>query len=93
MEKVDSKLEQLSLLTYNIWFENTTPARLAHVFKVIDSSNADFVCLQEMTPSTLDMLKSQPFVQQHYWLSGNAIGRYGTVMLSKVPCHFYESPF
>ena len=86
-------LTSFSLLTYNIWFENITEARLSHIFSILSSSHADFICLQEVTPQTLEMLKSQKFIQQKYWLSGNTISRYGTVMLSSVPCQFYELPF
>ena len=39
----------LKILTYNIWFNFVTQERMAEILKIIEKSDADFVCLQEVT--------------------------------------------
>ena len=43
------KCPKVKILTYNIWFEEVVPERLDSVLAIIEETDADFVCLQEMT--------------------------------------------
>ena len=37
--------EVIRILTYNVWFNQVTKERMSHIFKVLEDSGADFICL------------------------------------------------
>jgi|688.fasta_scaffold432821_1 endonuclease/exonuclease/phosphatase family metal-dependent hydrolase len=52
-----TKPAYLTLFTYNIWFEDHNSAiRYPCIFKMIEDSKADIVCLQEVNRNFLDIL-------------------------------------
>lgn len=60
---------------------------------MIEESNADFVCLQEVTAEFMEEIIKNKHIQKHYYISGNDIDDYGLLILSKWPVYFYEFPF
>ena len=60
---------------------------------MIEQSNADFVCLQEVThPFMHQHLLTNNHVREKYFISGNTLPNYGVLILSRFPCKFYEMP-
>lgn len=88
---------QVKILTYNIWFNETVPERLDAVLKIIEDEDADFVCLQEMTHEIWRYFMGNTYIQSVLRSGGsfspNQFGSYGTVMLSKYPCRYYQCEF
>ncbi|CAF1077723.1 unnamed protein product [Adineta ricciae] len=79
----------LRVITYNIWFDTRyQPQRFHHLNLLLQHTNAQVICLQEMTRSVLQGLISQPWIQRRYLVS-DIDGRtfvtspdsYGVVML------------
>ena len=58
---------------------------------IIEQSNADIVCLQEVThPFMHKHLLNSEFIRKKYHISGNTLPNYGVLILSKFPSHFFE---
>lgn len=81
----------LRLVTYNVWFSTQRQsARAAALFSILRDSEADVICLQEVTPIFLNLLRDESWVRSNYALS-DSIGTtlkgselvYGVVMLWK----------
>ena len=66
---------------------------------VIKEADADFVCLQEVTQDTKDMILKSETIKQNYLVGGGTysgnvfIVQYGLLIISKYPCLFYEKHF
>ncbi|CAF1318321.1 unnamed protein product [Adineta steineri] len=79
----------LRAITYNIWFNKEhQQLRFQSLSPLLQQSKAHIICLQEVTKSILEQLISQPWVQQHYFVSDidgstflNGQESYGVVML------------
>ncbi|CAF1180524.1 unnamed protein product [Adineta steineri] len=79
----------LRAITYNISFSKEhKQLRFQGLSSILQHSKADIICLQEMTKSILEQLISEPWVQQHYFVSDidgstflNGQESYGVVML------------
>lgn len=76
----------LSFATYNVWFSfHEQQTRYRALISILQSTNSDFVCLQEVTTPFLFLLLQQPWVRHHYTVShtqtGQFGGGYGVVML------------
>jgi len=82
-------INKVSFVTFNLWFVDMyLRERAAAVFDILTKLRPDFVCLQEVTPLFLELLKADPFIQSHYFLSdfqGNTVYPYGTAILSHYP--------
>jgi endonuclease/exonuclease/phosphatase family metal-dependent hydrolase len=79
----------IRIVTYNVWFEDQ-PFAISHryptLLSILAERNADIICLQEVTPVFLQILVSQAWVKQGYWLSGvnaKTIGRYGVIIMTR----------
>ena len=89
----------LKILTYNIWFNFVTHERMAEILKIIEKSDADFVCLQEVTELSRQIILLSKLVREKYLnvggtASGNGfLGEYGTVIISRYPCLYFEKHF
>ena len=82
----------LSVLTYNVWFgEHNFDDRVRAIIQIVLDSDADVVCLQEVTGNFLKMFLRNDTILQRYYLSGNGIRGYGVCVLTKFPCHFAET--
>ncbi|CAD8145815.1 unnamed protein product [Paramecium pentaurelia] len=81
-EKVNQK--EISILTYNVWFEkHNFNERVIEILKIIQQNNCDLVCLQEVTRNFQIMMSNDKFIQQNYYITGNVIKDYGILILSK----------
>eukprot|EP00300_Choanocystis_sp_HF-7_P009216 c16322_g1_i2.p1 GENE.c16322_g1_i2~~c16322_g1_i2.p1 ORF type:complete len:321 (-),score=48.45 c16322_g1_i2:121-1041(-) len=85
-----------SLVTYNVWFDTTAwfDDRCAQLVRLIEASDADFVCLQEVLPVFLRYVQRSDIVRSRYSMSdvadakgertaSNTLGSYGVVILAK----------
>ncbi|CAD8140525.1 unnamed protein product [Paramecium octaurelia] len=92
-EKINKK--EISFLTYNVWFEkHNFNERVIEILKIIQQSNCDFVCLQEVTRNFQIMMSNDKFIQSTYFITGNVITDYGILILSKFkPTFIRELPF
>ena len=79
-------------LSYNIWFERTDQKdRLDSIVQILIDADADFVCLQEVTSVSREfILSSQIILQRYPFYTCNQLGGYGTMILTKHPCWFFE---
>jgi endonuclease/exonuclease/phosphatase family metal-dependent hydrolase len=56
-------LPSFRVLTYNIWFDRQHMAeRMQSVLAILEESNADFLCLQEVTDASMKLVESAAFV-------------------------------
>eukprot|EP00347_Sterkiella_histriomuscorum_P019482 403341465 len=92
---VQDKVQNITMITYNIWFESFyRKERYAVILKILEKSKADFVCLQEVIYDFQVMLFNEKWVRERYFVSEMDItGGYGVLILSKWPCRFYEMAF
>lgn len=81
----------LRCLTFNVWFDEKHQRRRSDsLCEILAESQADIICLQEVTPIFLSWLRDKSFCRQHYFLS-DSIGTtlkgtfaYGVVMLVRI---------
>lgn len=85
----------VKILTYNIWFNETFDERLDAVLEIIEQADADFICLQEMTQATYAYFMQSAYIsgvlQNGGSVSPATFASYGTIIVSKYSCHFFES--
>jgi len=77
-------------VSYNVWFgEFHSETRFEAISKLLWETQADVICLQEVTEKFIRTLSSQPWVRESYIIShvGPDIGSYGIWLLSKLPVH------
>jgi len=87
-------VKSLTFCTYNVWFEpHNFEIRGIELRKIMQETNADFICLQEVTFPFFKELLLTKWVQDSYFISGIQITSYHTVILSKHPCQFICIPF
>ena len=60
---------------------------------MIEESQADFICLQEVVADFMEEIIKNKHIQDNYYISGNDINDYGLLILSKWPVYFYEFKF
>ncbi|RKG90267.1 endonuclease [Corallococcus sp. CA049B] len=85
----------LTVATFNVLFDLydaellATERRTSAALALLRETHADVIALQEVTPSFLKGLLSEPWVREHYWLSdgpsAQTVTPYGQVLLSRVP--------
>ena len=88
--------DDLSVLTYNIWFDGyNSTNRYNCILALMEDSQADFICLQEVTQSFLQLLhKLGPKSWlKDYYMAVIPMHWYDTVILSKFKCRFYKKRF
>ena len=83
----------LNVITYNVWFsEHRQQERAISLFGILENSNADLICLQEVTPFFLKLLTEQDWMRKQYMLS-DSVGtslkgsklQYGVIIAVKKP--------
>ena len=88
-EDFGQTLDQISFVTFNVLFSNAFfEQRAAALFRIIDSLHPHFVCLQEVTPRFVALLREQGWVQRDYLCSdaiGTTVNPDGVLMLSRLP--------
>lgn len=91
------KLSKLSILTYNVWFDNYNwDNRLKGILSILESKNADVVCLQEVTDRFFRFITDQEFIKKTYKITiipSQMLCGYDVLILSKFECNAYVSPF
>lgn len=77
---------ELSLLTYNVWFDDKTglDTRYHQIITFLKTSPADIICLQEVTPRFLKQVR-QAFNNTEYTVYGKISQHYGNITLTKLP--------
>lgn len=62
---------------------------------MLGCSNADFICLQEVTQEFMHLLFAQPKDSwvKNYFVSIFPMGWYDTLIITKYKCRFYKIPF
>lgn len=86
-----ASVEFLTMYTQNIWFEDhNQEERFENLLKMIEESNADFICLQEVTQEFQLQLSTNSTIVSRYFVSGNIIKNYGCLILSRWPFLCYE---
>lgn len=82
---------ELKVLTYNVWFEDHEFAeRTVALLNLIDSSDADFVCLQEVTSPFASALANDPRLTAKYFFPSKQVSSYTVLILAKFPVVFSE---
>eukprot|EP00347_Sterkiella_histriomuscorum_P002487 403367959 len=85
---------EIKVMTYNVWFDDHfRDERYQVIINMIEQSDADFICLQEVTQAFMSSLLQNTTIRSTYFISGNHISGYGVLILSKYPSLFYEMPF
>lgn len=94
-----AEASSLTLLTFNVWFgDHYFERRAEALLDILEARAADVVALQEMTPALLDVVLSQPFIQENYAVSdiaGASVDPYGVLLLSRLPVadwYFFPLP-
>jgi len=82
---------ELKTVTYNVWLKaHNFTDRCEAISTLLESLEADIICLQEVTHAFLDKLLLQAWVKKYY-ISNTTFPKesYGVMILSKIPCKFY----
>jgi tyrosyl-DNA phosphodiesterase 2 len=81
----------LKVLTYNVWFEDHEfSCRTTALLDIIASSDADFVCLQEVTDRFADALSRDERLRAKYYFPDKPVRSYIVFILAKYPVAFRE---
>jgi endonuclease/exonuclease/phosphatase family metal-dependent hydrolase len=76
----------LKIVTYNVWFEDHYfHLRAEGLCDTLQQSNADILCLQEVTYSLLEILREQDWLRANYILSdakGATVRPYGVLVIT-----------
>lgn len=77
-------INNIKIMSYNIWFDNYCRIkRLFSLFNVIEKTNPDIVCLQEVLDFQYDTIKNR--LNYKYSYPDKLSDKYGCVILSKYP--------
>eukprot|EP01121_Diplochlamys_sp_Union-15-3_P006997 TRINITY_DN1758_c0_g1_i4.p1 TRINITY_DN1758_c0_g1~~TRINITY_DN1758_c0_g1_i4.p1 ORF type:complete len:299 (-),score=35.49 TRINITY_DN1758_c0_g1_i4:32-823(-) len=90
IENQDRKLNKLRFVTWNVWFANYQyTSRSEQICKILQETNADVICLQEVLADFINILKRQEWVKQYYLSDASTLGdtleRYGVLLISRFP--------
>ena len=85
-------LPAFRVLTYNIWFDRQHMAeRMPSVLAILEESNADFLCLQEVTDASMKLVQSAAFVTAADGYDVSPLSRhsegYFTLLLARKKLH------
>ena len=70
MKTSATRVEKVSVLTQNVWFDSYRQAeRYQVIMRILEQSDADFICLQEVIKDFSDLIFSQKWVQDKYFVS------------------------
>jgi tyrosyl-DNA phosphodiesterase 2 len=80
---------ELTLTTYNIWFDEYFAAqRYLAISELLSRNSPDVMVFQEVTPDALAIFLEQPWIREHYLraaVTGPEFGNYGLLILSRIP--------
>ena len=85
----DADRDELTLTTYNIWFDSKyAEPRYRAIAELLSRRAPDIMVFQEVTPTALDVLLGAPWIRTDYASAsvvGDHVGNYGLLMLSRLP--------
>lgn len=97
LENVD--LDEITFVTFNVWFASTHfDERAEALFRIVEQLHPHFICLQEVTPRFVMLIREQAWVKKEYYCSdtsGNTVHPYGVLMLTRLSTpafHSYSLP-
>jgi len=86
IERWDGRTKELILVTYNVWFEDHhLEERFKALCNILIETNADIICLQEVTPKFLKLLRKEEWIKKYSILDPVGEDPYGVCLLSKIP--------
>ena len=60
----------MKFLTYNVWFEQHNFYERAEALnQIFEKSDADFICLQEVTNQFYNVLMNKDYIKRNYFIS------------------------
>ena len=88
-EAPEVERDDLTVVTYNIWFSDYWAEERYHaIAKMLSAEAPDVIAFQEVTSGALAEFLAQPWLRQHYYraaVTGDYFGNYGMLMLSRLP--------
>ncbi|MET0900743.1 MAG: endonuclease/exonuclease/phosphatase family protein [Mycobacterium sp.] len=85
----DERRDQLTVATYNIWFnEQHAERRYQAIADLLSQDPPDIMAFQEVNDTALSVLLAQRWIRRQYVsaaMTGPGVGNYGMLMLSRVP--------
>ena len=78
--------KSLKIITYNVWYDRYKfEKRVNEIFSIIKI--VDIICLQEVTPRFLKLLKNTKWIRSFYVsdINGYTIEMYGNIIISRFP--------
>lgn len=85
----DVDRDELTLTTYNIWFDSKyAEQRYLAIAELLSRRAPDVMVFQEVTPTALGVFLDQPWIRRDYLRAavvGADVGNYGLLMLSRLP--------
>lgn len=76
---------QLTVSTWNVWFDKTDrPRRNEALLAELGENPPDVCCFQEVTPPFVRALQACPWMKNGYWISGTHHQEIGVVMVSRL---------
>lgn len=93
-EDVVNGKQSVKILTYNVWFEKVNwENRLKALVSIFEKADADFICLQEVTPDFVSFLEKNSFVKDNYYMNVGLNYTYDVLILSKSFPHYHHLEF
>ena len=85
----DIQRDTLTLATFNIWFDDYfAMERHQAIADILELHRPDFIALQEVTYTSLNLFLSQKWIQQEYFTTdfdGSTFSDYGVLLPSRIP--------
>ncbi len=64
------KKKTLKFISYNVWFEDHNFFERAETLnEIFEKSDADFICLQEVTAKFFEILLKKQYIKENYYVS------------------------
>ncbi len=89
--------DRIRAITWNVLFDDFEKDRIhSHIrypflLDILKKSDADIICLEEVTPSFLELVLKQDWIRESYLSSdqeqGTTVIPYGQLLLSRLPIH------
>lgn len=85
-EVQDAQADQLTLTTFNVWFNEQHAAdRYRAIARILRVHEPDLMVFQEVTEQALAVFGSQPWIRARYRSASVLRGTYGMLILSRLP--------
>jgi len=85
-KKPITSLSSLKIVTYNVWFDSLAlDFRAIQLLRIIEKTDADIICLQEVTNNFVKIIMDTPLMREKYLISSMIGGWYGVMIITKIP--------